>query len=89
MEDEITQRIQGVLSELRTLHIDTAELDDDQDLYAAGLRSIAAVQLMLALEDEFDIEFLDSELHRSAFATIARIRTLIEDHIAVAGVQSV
>ena len=48
-------------------------LRNDQDLYAAGLTSFAAVQLMLALEDSFDVEFPESMLNRRSFASIDAI----------------
>lgn len=51
--------------------IDT--LRDDQDLYAAGLTSFAAVQLMLAIEDSFDVEFPETMLNRRSFASIDAI----------------
>lgn len=51
--------------------IDT--LGDDQDLYAAGLTSFAAVQLMLAIEDGFDVEFPEAMLNRRSFASIDAI----------------
>jgi len=83
VRDDISQRVYNILSELHTLHIDVSELADDQDLYEAGLKSMAAVHLMLALEDEFGIEFADSALHRGAFATVARIHSLIEQQLAL------
>lgn len=45
----------------------------DQDLYAAGLTSFAAVQLMLAIEDRFDVEFPETMLNRRSFASIDAI----------------
>lgn len=50
-----------------------AGLADDADLYAAGLTSFASVQLMLALEENFDIEFPDHLLNRKSFASINAI----------------
>ena len=46
---------------------------DDADLYRAGLSSHASVNLMLAIEDEFDIEFPESYLKRSTFESISAI----------------
>ena len=46
---------------------------NDQDLYAAGLTSFAAVQLMLAIEDEFDVEFPETMLNRRSFASVDAI----------------
>ncbi len=48
-------------------------LRNDQDLYAAGLTSFAAVQLMLAIEDGFDVEFPETMLNRRSFASIDAI----------------
>ena len=48
-------------------------LADGQDLYGAGLTSFAAVQLMLAIEDRFDVEFPETMLNRRSFASIDAI----------------
>jgi acyl carrier protein len=47
---------------------------DDDDLYQRGLSSHASVNVMLALEDAFDIEFPDSLLRRDTFRTVASMR---------------
>jgi acyl carrier protein len=75
---ETTHRIRRVIANTGSLLVDPASLGEDDDLYAAGLKSLAAVHLMLALEAEFGIEFPASALHRSAFSTIARIGDLVE-----------
>lgn len=48
-------------------------LAEGADLYAAGLSSFASVQLMLAIEENFDIEFPDSLLNRKSFQSIEAI----------------
>ncbi|MEO6525520.1 MAG: acyl carrier protein [Gemmatimonadaceae bacterium] len=48
-------------------------LPDDADLYQAGLTSHASVNLMLALEDEFEVEFPDSMLLRRTFESVNAI----------------
>ena len=50
-----------------------------QDLYAAGLTSFAAVQLMLALEEAFDVEFPERMLNRRSFATMDSISGCINE----------
>jgi acyl carrier protein len=75
---DLTYRILRIIARIPNVPLANGELDDDTDLYEAGLKSLAAVHLMLALEEEFGIEFPDSVLHRSAFATVGRIRALIE-----------
>ena len=66
--------IRQVLGEHGRLPIDATTIDDQADLYQAGLTSHASVSVMLALEDEFDIEFPDQMLRRSTFESIAAIR---------------
>ena len=51
----------------------------DQDLYAAGLTSFAAVQLMLALEEEFDVEFPERMLNRRSFASVDAIAACVAE----------
>jgi acyl carrier protein len=79
MQDDTVSRIYGVIASTPALRVDPACVSEEDDLYDAGLKSLAAVHLMLALEVEFGIEFPDSVLHRSAFSSIARIRDLIEE----------
>jgi len=52
-------------------------LAEDADLYAAGLTSFASVQLMLALEEAFDLEFPDHLLNRKSFASIDAIEASV------------
>jgi acyl carrier protein len=77
----MTHRIQRIIRQIPNVQLAGGDLDDDTDLYQAGLKSLAAVHLMLALEEEFGIEFPDSVLNRSAFATVGRMRALIENLI--------
>ena len=55
------------------LPVDVSALADDADLYQAGMTSHASVNVMLALEDAFDIEFPDRMLKRSVFESVAAI----------------
>jgi acyl carrier protein len=52
---------------------DGADLNEDTDLYRAGMKSFASVQLMLALEEAFEIEFPEEMLNRATFRTIGSI----------------
>lgn len=71
--------IRLVLREHARLAVDPQGLGEDADLYQAGLTSHASVNLMLALEDRFDIEFPERMLRRGAFSSIAAIRAAIEE----------
>jgi acyl carrier protein len=48
-------------------------------LYAAGLTSLTTVNLMLAIEDHFDIEFPDKMLGRKTFESIQSLSEAIEE----------
>ncbi|MAB01166.1 MAG: acyl carrier protein [Stappia sp.] len=74
-----TEAIREILASHGKLPVDVASLADDADLYAAGLSSFASVQLMLAIEDRFDIEFPENRLNRKTFASIAAISTAVDE----------
>ncbi len=72
-------RIRRILKEHGRLSSDTDLMQEDADLYAAGMTSHASVNVMLALEGEFDIEFPDHMLKRSVFDSVASIRAAVEE----------
>lgn len=47
------------------------------DLYSAGLSSLATVDLMLAIEDQFGFEFTNEWLNRRTFASIAALSNAV------------
>jgi acyl carrier protein len=73
----MTQRIRQILSEHARLPVDASTLADEDDLYDAGMTSHASVQVMLALEEAFDVEFPDAMLTRSVFKSISSISAAI------------
>lgn len=77
--DARSQAIRRILSEHGRLSSDAAALDQDADLYRAGMTSHASVNVMLALEGEFDIEFPDHMLKRGVFGSIASIRAAVDE----------
>jgi acyl carrier protein len=65
--------IRIIIANHARLSVDIETLSDDADLYQAGMTSHASVNLMLALEDAFDLEFPDSMLTRSVFESVSAI----------------
>src|SRR6185503_14492079 len=59
---DLTRRIRQVVGEHGHLPVDIATIDDDTDLFQAGMTSHASVNVMLGLESEFDVEFPDAML---------------------------
>ena len=74
----MNETIRALLAKSGGLPVAVETLDDDADLYAAGLSSFASVQLMLGLEEAFDMEFPDHLLNRKSFASITAIETTVK-----------
>jgi acyl carrier protein len=71
-------QIRDVLATHGRMAIDPHQVDEHADLYELGLTSHASVDVMLALEEEFDIEFPDEVLKKSTFESIHNIAQVIE-----------
>jgi len=76
---DVRRLIRQVVADHGRLPVDIATLDDDADLFQAGMTSHASVNVMLALEGEFEIEFPDSMLKRSVFESIAAIGAAVSE----------
>lgn len=79
----IAHEIRAIIADPGLLGIDISNLSDEDDLYAAGLTSHGTVNLMLALEERFDVEFPDSMLRRRTFESVAAIRAAIAQLLGV------
>lgn len=75
----MNEKIRAIVKEHGRLAVDVATLADDADLYQAGMTSHASVNLMLALEGAFDVEFPDRMLRRRVFESIASIHAALEE----------
>lgn len=72
------ETIRHVLEVQGRLPVAVSTLKDEDDLYQNGLSSHASVNVMLALEDAFDIEFPDALLRKSTFDSVGAIRRALE-----------
>ncbi len=70
---DLRSEVREVLREHSRIPGGVDGLDDGADLFQAGMSSHASVNLMLALEDAFDVEFPDSMLKRSVFESVTSI----------------
>ncbi|WP_431320760.1 acyl carrier protein [Rhizobium sp. YTU87027] len=70
--------IRELLVKFGKLPVSVDQVADDADLYAVGLTSFASVQLMLGIEEAFDIEFPDNLLNRKSFASISAISKTVD-----------
>jgi acyl carrier protein len=74
--DSIQDRVRQLLREQGMIDVDA--LESDTDLYAAGMNSLASVDLMLAVEQAFNFVFPDDALNRRTFSSIGTIAAVVE-----------
>ena len=60
-----------------TLIEPSSDLTEDSDLFSEGLDSMGIMQLIIALEQQFDIQFESSDITKEQFGTIRKIADLI------------
>lgn len=80
----MNDQIRRIIADHGRLPVDAHTLDDHADLYQAGMTSHASVNVMLALEDAFDVEFPDAMLKRSIFESVASIAAALMELEAAA-----
>jgi acyl carrier protein len=71
------EAVREIVKEHGRLAVEIETLADDASLYEAGMTSHASVNVMLALEDTFDVEFPDELLKRSVFESVASISSAL------------
>lgn len=84
MSDAHLAKIRTILKDHGRLSRDAETLATEADLYQAGMTSHASVNVMLALEGEFEVEFPDHMLKRNVFNSIASIRAALDELTAAA-----
>lgn len=72
-DSEIIETVRGVVARHGHLTGDASGLTGAESLYAAGMTSHASVNVMLGVEDEFDLEFPEEMLTKETFETIDSI----------------
>lgn len=71
------ERIREIIKIHARLNSDPATLSESADLYEAGMTSHSSVNVMLALEDAFDVEFPDRMLTRGVFGSMGAIESAL------------
>jgi acyl carrier protein len=78
-ENNVVAKIRNILKQHGRLSKEVEGLADGADLYQAGMTSHASVNVMLALEAEFEIEFPDHMLRRDVFASMIAMSLAIQE----------
>lgn len=75
----MVERIRQLLADAKVLAVPVGTLGEGDDLYEAGLTSFGSVQLMIALEEAFDLEFPERMLTRRTFSSIGAIARSVDE----------
>jgi acyl carrier protein len=59
----------------------TEAISNDDDLFVAGMQSLDCVRILVAVEDEFDIELPNDKIERKIFASITNLSTLVAEFV--------
>ena len=82
---EVVEVVRRMVQEHARLPVDVSALADHDDLFAAGMNSLASVSVMLGIENAFDVEFPDSMLKRSVFQSISALRAAVDQLLSEVG----
>ena len=75
MEDAI----RTIVGKHGRLSVPIDQIRPEDDLYRAGMTSHASVNVMLALEAHFEVEFPERMLRRSVFETLSAIQAALAE----------
>ena len=80
---EINKRdIRCILDKYGKLTVAAEEVSDDTDLFTVGLTSHATVNVMLGLEDLYDVEFPEEILKKSTFSSVNSLASALSTLVA-------
>ena len=71
------ERVTALVHQLLAKRSIVRPVGRDDDLTASGLSSLDMVNLMLAVEGEFDVKIPDRDMTPANFRTVARIEALL------------
>ena len=74
--------IRGILDKYGKLSVAAADVSDDTDLFTVGLTSHATVNVMLGLEDLYDVEFPEEILKKSTFSSVNSLASALSTLVA-------
>lgn len=81
MEKDMLNRVLKILNtNMDNVKVDVAQID--KDLSVIGMDSLVFIRVIVALEEEFDIEFPDDKLLMSEMNTVSKILDVVADTLA-------
>lgn len=77
MIDGIDEEIRRIVGSHGRLSVAVESVGPEDNLYRLGMTSHATLNVMLALEEAFDVEFSEDLLQRSIFESLSSMGTAI------------
>lgn len=77
---ELTLSTRTLISENSGIELVDA-ISNDEDLFAHGLQSLDCVRILVAVEDEFEIELPNEKIERAIFATVDNLTAAIAESL--------
>jgi acyl carrier protein len=75
----VEDAIRTIVGKHGRLSVPIDQIRPEDDLYRAGMTSHASVNVMLALEAHFEVEFPERMLRRSVFETLSAIQAALAE----------
>ena len=77
---DITLRVKRLIVEALNLQVKPEEIPDDEAIFGGGfgLDSIATLEIVFAMEDEFGLEVEDDELQAGLFDSVNALSKYVE-----------
>ena len=75
-------RVRTIVASMNLVPVPLEGLTDEDNLFDAGMTSFGSVQLMLRIEEDFDIEFPNALLTRKTFATLGALIAAVEQLVS-------
>ena len=77
MIDGIEEEVRRIVASYGRLAVDVDDVGPDDDLYGLGMTSHATLNVLLAIEETFDIEIPEDLLERPIFESFSAMGTAI------------
>jgi acyl carrier protein len=81
---QLTSNIRGLIAENSELELND-DISNDDDLFAAGMQSLDCVRILVAVEDEFEIEIPNDRIDRSIFSSVANLTAVVAEFTEAEG----
>ena len=82
-QKELTGRIKQLIVRALSLPVDPEEIPEEEPLFGDGLEldSVATLEIVFAVEEEFGIEVEDDDLRVELFASVATLSEYVRNRL--------